>query len=153
MYQTITLIPTNTVTGVITKVRYIVRGGAVVALSLGLAGIGSGMGLTASESTPTHAQPEELVGGGGGSGGEVVTYFSASFVQKAYDLDQGYAPSIGSALCNHMTPYNAAAVSYCQDNVSVSLGHAIDLACAPGSNCPEVALTYDVNGDVWYSIF
>jgi len=124
-----------------------------VALSLGLASLGTGMGLMASHRTVAIASPGETVGPGRGSGGEVVTYFSASFVQITYDLEQGFGPSIGSTLCNHMTPYSAAAVSYCQDNVSVSLGRAIDFACAPGSNCLEVALTYDVNGDVWYSIF
>jgi len=65
------------------KVRNMVRGGAIVALSLGLASLGTGMGLTAAHSpskdatsSPTvataqtasgsAASPDLTVGGGGG---------------------------------------------------------------------------------------
>ena len=48
------------------RVRNIVRGGTVIALGLGLASLDTGIGLTANESTGTHAQPGYTVGPGGG---------------------------------------------------------------------------------------
>ena len=71
------------------RVRNIVQGGTVIALGLGLASVGTGMGLTASESIPTHAQPEELVGGGG------TTY--------TYSTPYGSTP-YGNGVC-HETSY------------------------------------------------
>jgi len=45
------------------KVRNMVQGGAIVALSLGLASLGAGMGLTASQSSLTQAHPGLTVRG------------------------------------------------------------------------------------------
>ncbi len=50
------------------QVRSMVRGGAVVALSLGLASLGTGIGLTANESTVIPAQPGYTAGSGGVGG-------------------------------------------------------------------------------------
>jgi len=60
------------------KVRNIVREGAVVALSLGLASLGTGMGLTANDTSAIQSQPELLVGGPGGAG---ANYFSGPGTQ------------------------------------------------------------------------
>jgi len=45
--------------------RNTVRGGAVVALSLGLASLGTGKGLMASDTSTIQSQPQLFVGPGG----------------------------------------------------------------------------------------
>jgi hypothetical protein len=96
------------------KVRNIVRG-AVLVLSLGLASVETGMGLTANEFTETHAQPGYTVGPGGGSAGNhtystppgSTPYGNGVWHEISYVLGRfgllGYCASAGPQSSDHIT--------------------------------------------------
>ncbi|WP_298334326.1 hypothetical protein [Ferrimicrobium sp.] len=133
------------------KVRNMVRGGAVVALSLGLASLGTGIGLTANESPVVQAQPGETVGGGGG-GGEGSMSFSPSYVNLVYEVMQGYAPAIGTALCNDLSQ-GSEIDNNCITDIAPAIGNEVDYFVQALHTEPGVIIYYTATGSVSYSVF
>ncbi|KJE75667.1 hypothetical protein [Ferrimicrobium acidiphilum] len=133
------------------KVRNMVQGGAIVALSLGLASLGTGMGLTAKKSTTTTAQPGLLVGGSGG-GATGSTSFSPSYVYEVYQTMQGSQESIGITLCNDLNE-GSTIDNNCINNLAPAIGNEVDYYIQSLNIEPGVTISYNAAGSVSFTIF
>jgi hypothetical protein len=108
------------------------------------------MGLTASESTASHVQPAELVGGDGG--GEGLMSFSPSYVFDVYEAMQGYAPAIGTTLCNDLNQ-GSTTDNNCINDIGPAIGNEVDYYIQELNTDPGVTIYYTVTHSVSYSVY
>ncbi len=148
VYQTITLVASITKRSNDESTEH-GSGGAVVALSLGLASLGTGIGLTANESPVVQAQPGGTVGGGGGGGSGAVS-FSSAWV--AYVHSKGGFGFVSTSSCQYLPPDNNNLDLACL-NYSSHLTVDLQNFHKEYHTFPSFTIYYNVNDQFSYDLY